>query len=343
MASYILKRTAQAAITIYAVITIAFVLVRMLPGGPVTTLRAQLMQNQGSSLTIEQINQRIQAQLNIDTTKPLWEQYIDYMTSLLQGDFGQSIWYSDQTAMDILGPAIPWTVFLMGTSLFLTFGIGIVLGAFMAYREGSWFDQGSTTISLVLNSTPYYVIALLAIVYLAYGTFGTLELFPTGGRYKSGLEASLLNPDFVASVLWHGALPILSLTLAGFGGWALTMRGNSIRILGENYLRVARLRGLSERRIAVRYVARNAVLPMYTGLLIAIGTTIGGSVILEQIFSYPGVGYYLVNAIDHGDYPVMMGAFVLITIAVTIGVFLADLTYGMIDPRANGGDSRESY
>lgn len=342
MASYIAKRTAQAAFTIYAVITITFVLIRMLPGGPVATLRAQLIQNQGSSLTQEQINQRIATQLNVDTRKPLWEQYVDYIWSVLQGDFGVSIWY-DVPTFEILGPAIPWTVFLMASALFLTSAIGITLGAFMAYWEGTRFDNASTAVSLLCNSTPYYVIALLGITYLGYGMFGMPQLFPTTGRYASGIEPSLLNPRFIMSVLWHGALPILSLTVAGFGGWALTMRGNSIRILGENYLRVARLRGLSERRIALRYVGRNAVLPMYTGLLIAIGGTFGGAVILEQIFSYPGVGYYLINAIDNGDYPVMMGAFIIITIATTLGIFLADLTYGIIDPRAQGGGSRESY
>jgi peptide/nickel transport system permease protein len=342
MVSYLGKRTAQAVVTIYSVITITFVLIRLLPGGPVTALRAQLVRNQGTSMTMAQINQRIATQLNVDTTKPMWEQYVEYMASVLQGDFGVSIWYNVPT-FEILGPAIPWTVFLMATSLFLTFALGIVLGAFMAYREGTRFDGTSTAIALLCNSTPYYVIALLGITYLGYGTSGFPEIFPTGGRYASGLDPSLMDLAFIRSALWHGTLPILSLTIAGFGGWALTMRGNSIRILGENYLRVARLRGLSERRIALRYVGRNAVLPMYTGLLIAIGGTFGGAIILEQIFSYHGVGYYLINAIGHSDYPVMMGAFILITVATTLGVFFADLSYGWIDPRAERGESRESY
>lgn len=342
MVGYLTKRTGQAAITVYTVISITFVLIRMLPGGPVSALRAQLIQQQGSSLTMAQINQRIASQLNVNVSEPLWKQYVGYMASVLQGDFGQSIWHN-KPVFEILGPAIPWTVFLLATSLFLTFAIGIVLGAFMAYREGSGFDTGSTAVSLLLNSTPYYVIALLGITYFGYGMFGAPQVFPTSGRYASDVTASLTNLAFVESVLRHGALPILSLTVAGFGGWALTMRGNSIGILGEDYLQVARLRGLSERRIALRYVGRNAILPMYTGLLIAIGGTFGGAIILEQIFSYPGVGYYMINAIDHGDYPVMMGAFIVITVATTLGVFFADISYGWIDPRAERGESRESY
>ena len=334
--NYLVKRTGQAIFTLFAVISLSFGLIRLLPGGPQDYLRAQLIQ-QGGGLSQAQINQRIAAQTNIEVGEPLYVQYYEYMLSILQGDFGTSIWYNEPVSV-ILGEAIPWTAFLMITSLLLMFVIGITLGAFMAYREGTRFDVLSTGVSLVANSIPYYIIALLLLTFLGY-RFG---LFPTGGRYASELTPGF-NLPFLLSVLEHGALPIASLVIAGFGGWALNMRGNSIGVLGEDYLRVARLRGLPERRIALRYVGRNAVLPMYTGLLIAIGFQFGGAIILEQIFAYPGVGFYLIQSIGQRDYPVMMGAFILITVAVTIGVFVADLTYGWIDPRASGGESRESY
>lgn len=335
--SYIVRRTGQAVFTVFAVISLSFGIVRLLPGGPADYLRAQLIQ-QGGSISQAQINQRIAAQTNLAPDKPLYLQYVDYIWHVLHLDFGTSIWYN-KPVTDILGPAIPWTVFLMATALFIQFVIGVSLGAFMAYREGSHFDVGSTAVSLVSNSIPFYVIGLLLITFLGY----RMELFPTGGRYASATTVALTNPNFLLSVLYHGTLPILSLVVASFGGWALTMRGNSIRVLGEDYLRVARLRGLSERRIAFRYVGRNAILPMYTGLLIAIGFMFGGSVILEKIFAYPGVGYYLIQSIGQRDYPVMMGAFMLIAVAVTIGVFIADLTYGYVDPRAKGGQNSESY
>jgi peptide/nickel transport system permease protein len=333
--NYIAKRTAQAVFTVFAVMSLTFGLIRILPGGPTDFLRARLIRQGG--LSRAQINQRIGALTNVNPDKPLFFQYVDYMTSILQGDFGTSTWYGDPVS-GILLDAIPWTVFLMASSLSLMFVIGVTLGAFMAYREGSKFDVSSTVVSLVLNSTPYYVVALLFIAFLGY----RWQLFPTGGRYASELSPGF-SVAFIASVLYHGALPITSLAITGFGGWALNMRGNSIRVLGEDYLRVARLRGLSESRIALRYVARNAILPMYTGLLIAIGGVFGGSIILEQIFSYPGVGYYLIRAIGQRDYPVMMGGFLIITIAVVIGIYIADLTYGWVDPRAERGGSRESY
>ncbi len=334
--NYITKRTAQALFTAWAVVTIAFGIIRLLPGGPAAALRAQLLQ-QGSSLSQAEIDARVQALTNINPDEPLYVQYVEYMTSVLSGDLGESIWYNEPVA-DVLLGALPWTVFLMATSLFLMFAIGVLLGAFMAYREGSGFDVGSTGLSLLLNSTPSYIVALLLITFLGY----RLELFPTGGQYASGVPVGL-NLAFVGSVLYHGALPIAALVVTGFGGWALNMRGNSIRILGEEYLRVARLRGLAERRIATRYVARNALLPMYTNLMIAIGFMFNGAVVLEVIFEYPGLGYYVITALGNSDYPLLMGGFLIITIAVVVAIYVADLTYGWIDPRVKGGGSRESY
>ncbi|WP_436927059.1 ABC transporter permease [Halosimplex amylolyticum] len=335
--SYVLKRIGQSILTVFVVVSASFGLIRLLPGGPLDYLRAQMIQQGGSTMTMAEINRRIAAQTNIAVNEPIYVQYFDYMTAILQGDFGQSIWFEEPVA-SIIGPAIPWTVFLTASALFLAFIVGVSLGAVMAYKEGSKFDVGSTGVGLVLNSTPGYVVALLLVAYLGYRQ----ELFPTGGRYASELTPGF-NVPFLLSVLHHGAMPIFSMAVVGFGGWALSMRGNSIRVLGEDYLRVARLRGLSTRRIALRYVARNAILPMYTGLMIAIGTVFGGAVIIENIFAYPGVGFYLITAIEARDYPLMMGGFILITVAMVIGITIADLTYGILDPRAKGGASRESY
>jgi peptide/nickel transport system permease protein len=335
--NYLAKRIAQSVFTVFVVITASFGLIRLLPGGPLDYLRAQMIQQGGDSLTTEQIARRIEAQTNIAVDEPIYVQYADYMTSILTGDFGTSIWYDRQVA-EIIGPAIPWTVFLTGSALFLAFTVGVSLGAFMAYKEGSKFDVSSTGVGLVLNSTPSYVVALLALTFLGY----QFEVFPTGGQYTSELDPGL-NLAFFGSVLYHGTLPILSMAVVGFGGWALSMRGNAIRVLGEDYLRVARLRGLSTRRIALRYVARNAILPMYTGLMIAIGTVFGGAVIIENIFAYPGGGFYLIQAINARDYPLMMGTFLIIALAVLICILVADLTYSKIDPRISNQGSREAY
>lgn len=336
MVSYYVRRIVQAVLTVFTVATLAFVLIRLMPGGPVEYIRAQLMQS--GDVDADQVNALVEVYTNVHPDQPLYIQYIDYMSSLLVGNLGVSTWHGDPVS-EILAEAVPWTLFIMSISLGLTFGIGIVLGAIMAYFEGSRFDASSTMASIFLSSIPYYVLAVIFLKFLSY----QWGIFPTGGRVAHGVESGF-SLEFFGSALYHATLPIASLVLTGFGMAALTMRGNSIRTLGDDYLRVARLRGLKKRRIALRYVGKNAILPMYTGLMISIGFMFGGAVILEEIFRYPGVGYYMIQSINARDYPLMMGAFVLITVAVVISIFIADLTYGKLDPRAgHGGGEREAY
>lgn len=336
--NYYVSRVLQALFTVFAVITITFSLIRLMPGGPIEYLRAQLISQasrSGEQVNYEKINARLEAMTNITPDEPLYIQYFDYMADILQGDLGQSI-YHDAPVAEILGKALPWTILVTGSALILTFVIGITLGAVMAYLEGSRFDLTATGITIFLNSVPYFIAGLLMLFILGY----QLEWFPTGGRYNPRLTPGL-TPAFLSSVLMHAALPVFSFVITGID--PLGMRGNSISVLGEEFVRVARLRGLSSTHISIRYVAHNAILPFYTALLISIGFMLGGSVIMEQIFSYPGVGYYLFQSIGARDYPLMMGGFLMLTIAVVIGVLFADLTYGMIDPRAGQGENNESY
>ena len=331
---WLAKRIGQAIFTLWAVVTISFALIRFLPGGPIDYLVVQLKQQ---GIPDAQIDNYVENYISFQPDQPLWAQYVDYLVSVVQGDFGQAF-FQDGAVFDILAQALPWTVFLAGIATFVTTVVGIAVGGFMAYTEGSRFDSGVTLFSTIAGGIPYYVLAI-GLVYL----FGyRWQVFPTGGQVGSGVSPGF-NWPYVGSVLYHAALPILSTTLVGWGGAALSMRGNSISILGEDYIRVARLRGLARRRIALRYVARNAMLPMYTGILISIAFMLGGSVILEQIFAYPGVGYYLFQATVSRDYPLMMGGLVMISTAVVVGVLVADLTYSKIDPRAAGEGERETY
>ncbi|UTF52232.1 ABC transporter permease [Natronosalvus rutilus] len=335
MVRYYIKRTVQLLVTIVTVVSLSFFLIRFLPGGPADALRAELLQN-NPGMSQAQINRRVEARLNIAPDDPLLVQYTDYLINLSQGDMGTST-TQGAPVTEILASAIPWTIFVMATAVGVAFVIGISAGALMAYKEGSRFDSTATVAAIVTNSVPDYIYGILLLWILGF----QLGLFPLGGRYSGAVEPTinLLTPmqtvGFLGDALRHAALLITSVVIFVWGGWALGMRGNSIQILGEDYLRVARLRGLSERRIALRYVGRNAVLPMYTAMLITVGFLFGGSVILEQIFSYPGVGYYMIEGLHRRDYPLMMGVFIVITITVAIGVYIADLTYGWIDPRAS--------
>jgi len=332
--NYKVKRIGQAVLTIYAVISISFVLIRMMPGGPMDYLRAELAREAGSSGTGQEqdLDALVKIYTNIDPSKPMWEQYIDYVASMATGDFGQSVWYRDPV-IDILSKALPWTIFVSLVAIIIMYATGILLGALMAYYEGTRFDFGVTGALLWSSAIPYYVAALVLLYVFAF----ELEMFPNGGRV-SGEATPGVNPAFVADVLHHAGLPITSLVLTGFGAGGIAMRANSIQVLGEDYIRVGQLRGLSEGRLSALYVARNAVLPLYTAVLIRIGRVLGGSVVLEVIFAYTGVGWYLFKAFSTRDYPLMMGGFILITVAVVCGLVVADLTYGLIDPRVKQGD-----
>jgi len=336
MVSYYWKRLGQTVLTLWVATTLAFVLVRMLPGGPRAYLRAQL-EAAGEEIPPEQMDKLVEAYMSYRPDEPIWVQYIDFMGSLVtQGSLGQSLWYN-RAVMDILLQALPWTLYYSALSLVLGFIIRVILGAAMAYREGSRFDYGVTITGFFAGSVPYYVVALLTVTYLGFH----LGWFPTSGHYDYQSVEPGLNLEFFTSVVYHSVL-IVTAWLPGWLGGALGMRANSIRILGEDYLRVARLRGLREKRIASRYVARNAVLPMYTGLMISIGSLFGGAIILEKIFAYPGLGFYTFRALQTRDYPLLIGGFLFGTTATLLGITIADFTYGLVDPRA-GGEDRESY
>jgi len=333
---WLLKRIARALFTVVATVSLSFVMIRLIPGGPMDYLRAQLRE-QNAGMSSEAIDALVESYTQVNPDRPLWDQYVSYVTSVLQGNLGESTWYGEPVS-GILFEALPWTLFVMSLSIALTFSIGIALGALMAYKEGSWFDYGFSSLTIVFNSIPYYVLAVVFLFILAF----QWKVFPTGGRSGYGVESGL-NLKFLLDALYHATLPVLSFVLTRFGFQALAMRGNSINVLGENYMRAADVRGLPGWRIAFHYVGRNAVLPLYTTLMISIGTMFGGTVILEQIFNYQGVGFYMFQAIDARDYPLMMGAFIIITVAIVAAILVADLTYGLIDPRASGSESRETY
>ena len=334
---YLIKRATYALATVFVAVSLSFFLIRMLPGGPETYIKNKLMQSQ-TSMSVEQINHLAAAYTNVHPDQPLYMQYLNYMTSALHGDFGTSVWFGEPVSQ-VIWRAMPWTLFLSTITLFLGLTIGVVVGGLMAYKEGGKFDLGMTTYALISGSIPYYVLAIM-FVYVFGFMWG---IFPTSGAYESGLEPGFTLP-FMTSVAYHAVLPVLSLVLVGFGGTALGLRSNAISELGSDYIRAARIRALPQHRIALRYVARNAILPMYTGIMMGIASIFGGSIILEQIFGYQGIGYILFKATMSRDYPLMMGAFILVTVATVIGIFIADVTYGLVDPRIEaGGEGRESY
>lgn len=356
---YYLKRIGQGVLTFIAASTIAFTMFRMLPGGPVQTIARQEMQRcmeagggSGGACNLDAIRAQVARRLSIDPDQPVPIAYVEYLQDvILYQDFGVSFIYQ-KPVFELLFNVMPWSVFISLFGLALGFTFNIFWGAALAYREGTRFDKGGTIFSLIGNSIPYYVAAIVALAYFGF----MLNLFPTAGRYPAELSLSLpligtvlnepivtpgFNLPFMLGVIWHGALPIFTGFILGING--LSMRGNSIRVMESDYIRSARLRGLGSARIAQRYVARNAVLPLYTFLMIGIAGVFSSNIIMEKIFTYPAVGWYTFQALVNRDYPLLMGTFLFYTALTIIGIITADFTYQFIDPRAGGGEDREAY
>lgn len=337
---YHLERTARAVLTIWAAVTLTFALTRLLPGGPIEQIANQIKRNNPrmSQAQVESIVADRAAALNINVDAPVHVQYVEYVASLATGDLGMSLQEAEPVAA-IVGEALPWTLFVMTTATVLVFAIAIVWGAIIAYREGGRLDSVSSSVSILASAVPFYVLAFVLILVFGY----RLGWLPVSGRTSGGVTAEL-SLAFVADALAHAALPILSVVLTQTGLQTLAMRGNSIQVLGQDYVQVARLRGLSDNRIATRYVARNAILPMYTGFLTLIGFNLGASIILEEVFNYRGLGFKMFQGLTvPRDYSLVMGTFLVYTVALVLAVYVADLTYGRIDPRVKQGEGREAY
>ena len=332
---YLRRRLLQAAVTLYSIVTLGFVFIRLIPGGPTDYLIGEIQANPGQfglppDPTLAQINEVLNNRMNFQPDKPMHERYIDYMINAAQGDFGESIIVNAGVDnMELILRAAPWTIFISSVGLVYGLVAGIVLGSMMAYNEGSRFDVGTTSAIIFSGSIPYYIVAILLLSYFSYD----LGWFPVGGRMNTDTTPGF-NYPFIAGVFEHAALPVVSTIILGFAGNALGLRANSIRVLGSNYIRNAHLRGLSSYTIATRYMARNAVLPMYTGIVLGLASLLGGAVVLEQIFNYSGMGLLMFDAAVQRDYPLLTTNLILVSGLFIIGTLVADFTYALIDPRA---------
>jgi len=340
---YIRARLTQAVVTVWGVITLTYFLESLIPGGPIDFLRQDMRENPAKyqlprNPSDEEITETIEEIVKIPPDAPLHQQYVEYLYNLLiDGNFGNS--YIIAAGVDVLTLILdraPWTIFLSVIGLIYGLLLGILLGTLMAYYEGTKFDIGMTVSMIIDSAIPYYAAAIFLLFFLAF----QLGWFPTGGRMNPDTTPGL-NWPWISGVFYHAALPSLSFIVTGFGGGALGMRANAIRLLGSEYIHNARLRGLSQYRIAIAHLGRNAVLPMYTSVITGLGGLLGGAVILEQIFAYPGMGLLMLDAATMRDFPVLMGAVVITTALFVLGTLIVDFTYPLIDPRADVKVSRE--
>ena len=322
--SYIVKKIIFAIVAYFVAVTVVFFLYHVLPGNPANVFATDV-----------KVNPEVREQLLVrwGLTEPLWKQYFIFLRNLLQGDLGYSFMHQKPVG-EVIGVSLPWTLLLLGTSFVLNALIGILIGAFVAWRRGSKLDTGFVLTYNVYNAMPLFFVGMLFIA--LFGFYARLNnwpiYFPTYGAQTPGASEQGFF-YYLGDVLWHLFLPLLVLTISGVLGWSWFMRGNLINVLTEDYIKTARAKGLNENQVLYKHAFRNALLPVITSIGMSIGGLIGGAVLIETVFSYPGTGRMLYDALIRRDYPLVQGAFIIISGLTLLGLLFAEIIYGFVDPR----------
>jgi len=321
---YILNRVGWLLLTLVFAFVLNFTLPRLMPGDPVAGIVSRLAQGMSNSTGMKDVYERYAALFG--TNKSIPEQFVIYVNNVLHGNFGLSFSQYPRPVSDIIGSAVWWTIALQFPAIVVGWTIGNALGAISAYIKKG-FDKVLLPVSIFVGNLPAFGMAVILLVIFAVD----LKWFPTSGGYGFDMIPNF-SWDFIWSVIVHYQLPFWSIVLVSIGGQAIGMRSMSIYELNTDYVKYARFMGIKDSKI-VSYVFRNAMLPQVTGLALAIGTMVGGALIAEIVFSYPGLGTTLLSAIKGQDYPLISGVTMVITIMALVAVFLLDLLYGFIDPR----------
>ncbi len=319
MTRFLAGKALQYALVLVAAISLNFFLPRLMPGDPLTLLAGEDVQN----LTAEQ-RQQLLGQYGLD--RPLPAQFALYVGNLARGDLGYSL-RQKRPLGDILRERLPWTLLLTGTGLLLATSIGATLGAVAAWTRGRRTDVGLLSLFVVLESLPSFWLGMVLIAIFSV----QLRLLPSFGAVTPWVRLDGL--DRVADVLAHLALSLATLTLVQVGRTFLVMRYSMLGVLGEEYIRAARAKGLSESTLLFRHATRNALLPIATVFMLNLGFAVGGATVVETVFSYPGIGRLMYEAVLGRDYPVLQAGFLVITVSVVAANLLADLAYPLLDPR----------
>jgi peptide/nickel transport system permease protein len=322
---YFARRIGFFLATLWAAVTLNFVIPRLQPGDPAEVMVRKLA---GKDAQLDPAAVKAMRAMLGAPDGNLFQQYVDYLKALSHGKFGISYTYFPYPVTEVIGKALPWTLVLVGVTQVLAFVIGVTLGAYAAWRRNTRFDSLVTLGSTFVGTLPGFWIALLLLFAFGY----TLGWFPTSGGYEDSMPG--WNLGFVGDAALHSLLPAASLLVTAPIGWILGMRNTMVMNLGEDYIRLARAKGLPDRVVALRYAARNALLPSVTGFAIALGGVLGGSILVETIFDYPGMGRLMGEAVGNRDFPLLQALLLFIIVGVLVANLVADLLYGVLDPRA---------
>ena len=319
----------KALVTVYVATTITFLLIRLLPGSPVEIKIDELTKD--GAMSYAEAAALASTLFSIDLSAPIHEQYLSFLAATARGDLGHSFLSQGTTVSSIILAVLPWTLFSVGVGSLLSFSAGIFLGLLAAYRRNSVLDHVLSTGGSIISSVPNFLLALLIVLILGV-QLRWVPMTQMRGSITPGTQPGL-SFAFIGDVFFHAALPISVYFLTTIGHWILSMKSATIGALDEDYVTVARARGLGESRIRTAYVGRNAVLPLVTQFAIHMGFIVGGAALIEQIFVYQGVGLRLLTAVSQRDYPVMQGILLMTTVAVVVANLIADLLYSRLDPR----------
>jgi peptide/nickel transport system permease protein len=319
---FLARRLAFYLVAAWVALTVNFLLPRAMPGNAVQAIMSKFPGLQPTAY------KALQAMLGVGHPGSIWHQYGAYLADVAHFNFGTSVSEYPAKVSALLGQTIPWTLTLVGTATVIAFFAGTGLGILAGWRHGGSLDRVLPGL-MFLQAIPYFFFALILVDLLALH----LHLFPIGSGYGQG-DIPGWNSAFIGSAIYHSLLPAFTIVITSVAGWMLQMRNVMVTTIGEDYVLAAQAKGLADRRVIVSYAARNAILPQLQGFGLALGFVVSGAIVMEIVFSYPGIGLLLVNAVTSDDFPLMQAIFLVITFAVLLANVIVDIVIVFADPRA---------
>jgi peptide/nickel transport system permease protein len=323
---YFVRRVGMFILVVFVAATFNFFIPRLAPGNPIGAITSRMANASAGIENGQAMFEAYRQRFGLD--QPLYVQYGKYMWNTVRLDFGESLSAYPAEVWDIILPAIGWSMGLIGVSVLITFALGVTIGALLAWKGTPGVVRAILPITMIGGVLPYYLLAMLLLYLLAFAT----RTFPPSGAYDSGIPAGW-SLAYLGTIFRHAVLPALSIIFTSVGGWALTMRGLMVNTIGEDYMLLADAKGLPRWRVFWWYSVRNAIPPQLTHLGIAMGYVVSGAILVEIVFSYPGLGYQLYQAITNSDYTVIQGITLILAMSVGLCVLIIDLIYPRLDPR----------
>jgi len=320
---FIVRRLVFFVVTLWAAVTLNFLIPRLMPGNPALAMMARYRGHVNP-----QALHALEVAFGVNNHESLLSSYFSYLGNIVRLRFGISLTFFPDTVAHQVLQALPWTLLLVGITTILGFVLGTLIGLVSAWRRGGMLDGLLPPIFVVTSAFPYFWLALISIWLFAI----TLHWLPESGGYNV-TDTVGWTWGFTGDALTHSILPAMTILVTSIGGWILTMRNNMITVLAEDYVRMARAKGLSPWRVMWTYAGRNAILPNLTGFAMSLGFVVSGAILVEFVFNYPGVGWMFLQSVENQDYALMQGLFLMIIVAVLVAILAADAATAVLDPR----------